>query len=133
MSRSRMATLSFILSDLFPLVVSDAISCLLQNLKILWYIIMIPYSYVELVLTMCREQEWQLSLLNFLSYLPLIVRDAISCPLYNLKTLWYTIMILYSYVEQVLVCRVQGMATLTFILSEFFLLDCFRCNFVSAP
>ena len=128
----------------FPLIVSDAISCPLHNLKTLWYIIMILYSYVEQVLTMCHVQEWQLSLHTlcfqtlqyiimilysyveqvltmcrvqdwqlwlsyFLSYFPLIVSDAISCPLHNLKPLWYIIMILYSYVEQVLMtmCRIQ--------------------------
>ena len=69
---------------------------------------MILYSYVEQVLTVCRVKEWQLSLSYFLSYFPLIVSDAILCPLNNLKTLWYIIMILYSYVEDILMmCRVQ--------------------------
>ena len=38
----------------------------------------------------------------FLSYLPIMVSDAISCPLHNLKTDWNIIMVLHSYVEQVL-------------------------------
>ena len=42
----------------FPLIVSDAISCLLHNLNTLWYIIMTFYSYVEEVLTMYHIQEW---------------------------------------------------------------------------
>ena len=47
MSRTRMTTLIFILSKLFPLDVSDAISCPLHNLKTVWNIIMILHSYVE--------------------------------------------------------------------------------------
>ena len=94
-------SLSYFLSY-FPLIVSDAISCPLHNLKSLWYIIMIRYSYVEQVLMMFRVQEWQLSLSYFLSDNPLIVSDAILCPLHNLKTLWYIIMILYTYVEHIL-------------------------------
>ena len=100
-------SLSYFLSYL-PLMVSDAISCPLHNLNTRWYIFMILYSYVEQVLMMCRVQEWQLSLSYFLKYIPLIVSDAISCPLHNLNTLWYIFKTLYSYVEQVLmVCRVQ--------------------------
>ena len=38
----------------------------------------------------------------FLSCLPIMVSDAISCPLHNLKTDWNIIMVLHSYVEQVL-------------------------------
>ena len=37
-----------------------------------------------------------------------MVSDAISCALHNLNTVWYNFMILYSYVEQVIMmCRVQ--------------------------
>ena len=61
-----------------------------------------------------------------------MVLDAISCPFHNLNTLGNIIMILYSYVEQVMtMCRV-GMTTLAFILSELFPHDCFRCNFMFA-
>ena len=92
----------------FPLMISDAILCLLHNLKTVWNILMILYSYVEHVMTMCCIQEWQLSLSYFLSYFPLIISDAISCPLYNLNALWNLIMILHSYVEQVMMmCHVQ--------------------------
>ena len=77
-------SLSYFLSY-FNLMVLDAISRLLHNLNTLWYIIMILYSYVEQVLTMSRVQEWQLSLSYFLSYFPLIVSDAILCPLHNFK------------------------------------------------
>ena len=56
-SCTRMTTLAFILPELFPLMVSDAISCLLHNLKTVWNIIMILHSYVEQVMTMCRVQE----------------------------------------------------------------------------
>ena len=91
----------------FPLMVSDAISCPLHSLKTFWNILMILYNYVEQVMTMCRIHKWQLSLSYFLSYLPLMVSDAISCPLYNLNTLWNIIIILHSYVEQVMtMCRV---------------------------
>ena len=102
----------------FPLMVSDAISspplmffhaysCPLCNLNTLWNIIMILHSYVEQVMTICRVQEWQLLLLYFLSYFPLMVSDAILCPLHKLNTLWSIIMMLHSYVEQVIkMCRV---------------------------
>ena len=80
----------------------------------LWYIIMIFHSYVEQVLTMCRVQEGQLLLLYFWSYFPLNISDAISCLHHNLNTLWYIIMILHSYVEQILPGRVaQSVGHLT--------------------
>ena len=88
--------------------VSDAISCPLSNLNTLWNILMTFHSYVEQVMTMCGVQELQLSLSYFLSNFPLMVSDAISCPPFNLKTVWNIIMILQSYVEQVMtMCRVQ--------------------------
>ena len=80
-----------------------------------------------------------------------MVSDAISCLLHNLITVWDIIMILHSHVEQVMkivwniimilqLCRTghydvsrKRMKTLTFILSELFPLDGFRCNFMSAP
>ena len=69
---------------------------------------MILHSYVEQVMTMCHVQERQLLLSYFLSYFPLMVSDAISCPLHNLNTVWNIIMILHSYVEQVMtICRIQ--------------------------
>ena len=100
-------SLSYFLSHC-PLIISDAISCPLYNLNTLWNIIMILHSYVEQVMTMCCIQEWQLLLSYSLSYFPLMVSDAISCPLHNLKTVWNIIMILHSYVEQVItICPVQ--------------------------
>ena len=74
----------------------------------LWNVIMILHSYVEQVMMMCHVQEWQLSLTYFLSYFPLKVSDAISCRLHNLKIVWNIIMILHSYVVQVMaVCCLQ--------------------------
>ena len=88
--------------------VSDAISCPFHNLKTIWNIMMILYSYVEQVTSMCRIQEWQLWLSYFLSYFPLIISYAISCPLFNLNTIWNITMILHRYVEQVMtMCHVQ--------------------------
>ena len=81
--------------------VSDAILCPLHNLKTVRNILIILYSYVEQVMKMCHIQEWQPSLSYFLSYVPLVISDAISCPLYNLNNLSIIIMILHSYVEQV--------------------------------
>ena len=99
--------LSYFLSY-FPLMVSHAISCPIYKLNTLWNIIMILHSYVEQVMTMCHVHERQLSLSYFLSYFPLMVSDAISCQLHNLKTVWNIIMILHSYVEQVMtMCSVQ--------------------------
>ena len=57
-----------------------------------------------------------------------MVSDAVSYPPHNLETVWNIIMILHSYVEQVMT-----VTTLAFILSELSPLDGFRCNFVSAP
>ena len=50
---------------------------------------------------------------------------AISCMLHNLNTLWYIIMILHSYVEQVLmISHVEKMTTsLSYFLSYFALMD----------
>ena len=85
-----------------PLILFYGYSCPLCNLNTLWNIIMIlhSYRYIEQAMTMCRDEEWQLSLSYFLSYFPLIVSDAVSCQLHNLNTLWHIIMILHSYVEQ---------------------------------
>ena len=110
--------------------VSDAISCPLHNLKTVWNIIMILHNYVEQVMAMCYIQEWRLSLSYFLSYFPLMFSDAISCLLHSLKTVWNILMILYSYVEQVM--TMTRMAAFAVILSELLLLNHFRCNFVSA-
>ena len=109
-------SLSYFLSY-FPLIISYAISCLLYNLNTLWNIIMILHSYVEQVMMMCHIQVWQLSLSYFLSYVPLIVSDAITCPLYNLKTAWNIIMILHRYIEQVMTMSCRRMTALTFIFS----------------
>ena len=79
---SRFHTLSY-----FPLMVSDAILCPLHDLNTFWYIILILYSYVEPIKTMCGVQVWQLSFSYLMSYYPLIISDAISCPLHYLKTL----------------------------------------------
>ena len=62
---------------------------------------------------------------------PLMISDAISCPLHNLKTIRNILMILCSYVGHDDVWH-TCMATLTVTLSELFPLDHFKCNFVSA-
>ena len=108
MSHTRMATLAFILSDFFPLIVSDAISCLLHNLKN-------PLVYYHDTLQLCRTHlhnvlGTRMATLTFIvsELFPLIFSDAIFDPLHNLKTLWYFIMIFYSYVEHILImCLVQ--------------------------
>ena len=89
-------------------------------------ILKILYSNVEQVMTMCCIQEWQLSLSYFLSYFPLMVSDAISCPLHNLNTLWNIIKINSQ------LCRTghddvsrTRMTTLAFMFSELFPLDGF--------
>ena len=77
-----------------------------QYLNTLWYIIMILHSYLEQVLMISRVQEWQLSLSYFLTViLPLMDSDAISCPFFNLNTLWYIIMTFDSYLEKVMAMR----------------------------
>ena len=110
MSHTRMATLAFILSELFSLdgFRGNFVSAPLQNLKTVWNILIILYSKVEQVMTMCPKQDWQLSILYFVSYLSLIISYAISCPLCKVNTLRNIIMILHSYVEQVMtMCHVQ--------------------------
>ena len=57
MLRTKKTTLAVILSELFPLMVSNAISCPLHNLKTVLDIIMILHSYVEKVMTMCRVEK----------------------------------------------------------------------------
>ena len=98
MSHTRMATLAVILSECFPLIISDAISCPLHNLNTLWNIIMILLSYVEQVMTMCRVQEWQLSFLYFMSYLPLIVKATMP---FILNIVRKIVLRLYGSVEEV--------------------------------
>ena len=108
----------------FFLMVLEAILCPLHILKTFWNILMILYSYVEQVMKMCCIQEWQLWLSYFLSYFPLIISDAFSSPLHNLKIIWNIIMILHSYVEQVMtMCRVQKWQLFFYILSELSSLD----------
>ena len=60
-SDTRTTTITYILSELFPIDVSDVISCPLHNINALWYIIIILYSNDKQVLTMCSVQDWQLS------------------------------------------------------------------------
>ena len=54
---------------------SDAISCPLYNLKMVWNIMMLVFSNLEEVMSMCHVQEWQLLLSYFMSYFPLMVSD----------------------------------------------------------
>ena len=107
----------------------NAYSCPLCNLNTLWNIFMILHGYVEQVMTMCPVQERQILLSYFLSYFPLMVSDAISCPLCNFNTLWNIIRILQlcrTDHDDVLCTR---MTTLAFIFAELFPLDGFRCPF----
>ena len=98
MSRTRTTTLILYFLSYFPLMVSDAISCLLHNLKTVWNIIMLLHSYVEQVMTMCRVQERQLSFLFFLSYLPLMVKATMHSILNTVRNIF---MRLYGSVEEV--------------------------------
>ena len=99
--------LSYFLSY-FPLVVSDAISCLLRNLKTF---LVFYYDTSELCrIRLVDVSGTRMTTLTFIlsELFPLDVSDAISCPLHNLNTLWYIIMILYSYVEQIMMtCLVK--------------------------
>ena len=99
-------SLSYFLSY-FPLMVSDAISCPLHNLITVWDIIMILHSHVEQVMTMCHIQEWQLSFLYFLSYLPLMVKATMPSIFSILNTVRNIFMRLYGSVgETVTMCLV---------------------------
>ena len=109
--------LSYFLSY-FPLMVLGVISCPPYNLNTFWNIFMILHRYAEQVMTMCREQEWQLLLSYCLSYFPL---DCFRCDFVSalyLNTFWNIFMILHRYVEQVMeICREQEWQLL---LSYFF-------------
>ena len=70
----------------------------------------IPFGifWWEQVMTKCRVQNWEPLLKYFLNYLPFDAFYAYWCPHCNLNTLWNIIMILHSYVEQVMtICRIQ--------------------------
>ena len=56
-SRTRTTTLAFILSEIYPLMVSDAILCPLRYLNTDWYIIMILQSYEEQVMTIKNDNS----------------------------------------------------------------------------
>ena len=91
-------SLSYLL-NYFPLMVSDAISCPIYNLNGLGIrIIIILGSYDKHVLTMCGVQEWQVSSLYFLSYLPMMVKAIMPT---ILNTVRYIFMRLYGCVEVV--------------------------------
>ena len=61
------------------------------------------------------------------------VRPPVSCPLYNLKTIWNILMILHSYVEQVVTIVAYKNESLLFNIScIIFPFDAFLCIFVSA-
>ena len=83
--QERQLSLSYFLGY-FPLMVSDAISCPLRNLSTV-----LVYYHDSLHLRRTGHDDvlrrMQPSLSYFLSYFPLIVLDASSCPLHNLKTL----------------------------------------------
>ena len=87
MSRTRMATLAFVLSELLPL---DCFRCNFVSAQLLEN----PLVYYHDFLQLCRTGHDNVSRIRMttlafvLSELfPLIVSDAISCPLHNLKTL----------------------------------------------
>ena len=97
MSLTKMTTLAFILYELFSL---DGLRCKFMSTPLLEYPVL---YYHDTLQKMCRVQDCQLLFSYFPSYFPLKVSNAISCQLYNLKTLLYIIMILYSYDEQVMI------------------------------
>ena len=83
-------------------------------------IIMILHSYVEQVITICCVIRMATFAVILSELFPLIISDAISCPLYKLNTFWNISMILHSYVGQVMsICHVQ-MTTFAFTLSGLF-------------
>ena len=126
-----MTTVAFILSELFLL---DGFRCNFlssPNFNTLYCIIIILHSYVEQVMMMCQVQEWQLLLSYFLNYFPLMMSDAISCPLLNLNSLWCIIMILYSNAKLVMkMCHAQEwQLSLSYFLGYFplIVLDAISC------
>ena len=108
MSHTRITTLALVLSGLLPL---DHLRCNFLSALYLEY----PLEYNHDTSQLCRSghddvSHTKMTTLAFilLSYLPLMLSNAISCPLHNLKTDWNIIMIVHSYVEQVMtMCRVQ--------------------------
>ena len=61
---------------------------------------------------MCRVQERQLSLLYFLSYLPLMIKAAMISILKSVRNIF---MRLYGSVEEVVTLCIKNMAALEFI------------------
>ena len=99
-----------------------------------------PYIYNHDTSQLCRTGHDDVSgtrmttlIFILLSYFPLMISDAILCPLHNLKTVWNIVMILYGCVEQVMTmcCIQEWQLSLSYFLS-YFPLDHFRCNLVFA-
>ena len=113
--------------------VSDVVSCPLPNLKTVWNILMILYSYVEQIMTMCRIQKMATLAVIFL----VISLDHFRWNFVSALQLEYPLE--YNHDTSQL-CRTghddvsrTRMTVLAFIVSELFPLDGFRCNYVSAP
>ena len=109
MSLTRSTALAFLLLALSPFVMSDSdyllILCPLCKSKTLWNIFIIFCRNVEQDQTMCRVQEWQICLSDFLHSLsPFVIFDSdnplILCLLCKSMTLWNIFMILFRNVEQ---------------------------------
>ena len=71
----------------FPLIICNAISCPLCKLTIIMAILMKLHTVVKHNKTICHAQEPELCFVYFLSYFPLIICNAISCPLCKLTTI----------------------------------------------
>ena len=71
----------------FPLIICNAISCPLCKLTTIKAIEMKLHTVVKHNKTMCHAQEPQLCFGYFWSYSPLIICNAISCPLCKLTTI----------------------------------------------
>ena len=99
MSLTRMIAHAFILSELFPL---DGFRCNFVSVPYLEYTLV----YYHDTLQLCRTGYGGVSRLRIITLafilfelFPLDGFRCIFCPLHNLNTLWYIIMVLYSYVE----------------------------------
>ena len=87
-SLTRMTTLIFILSLVISPWWFQMQFCVCSvTWKPFGKIVMILHIYVEQVMMMCRVQEWQLSFLYFLSYLPLIVKATMPSILNTIRNI----------------------------------------------
>ena len=129
MSHTRMATLAFILSELFPL---GDFRCSFVSTPQLEYPLVYYHDTLQLYRTGLDDVSH--TRMGTLDFILSELFCAILCPLHNLETLRYIIMILHSYVEHILIVFwvQEWQLSLTYFLS-YFPLRLFQMHIMSTP